>query len=166
MVELGKLTPDDWQELRDLRIQATKEVPFAFGWTTNEEIARTEEDWRKRFADSTHYSARENGKLLGVLCVSLETKRSMQSHIAKIFSVYVAPEVRGQGVGKMLMDAAIDDLKKNSKIVKITLNVAETQGAARRLYENAGFKQAGILEKEGHLGDKFVTVFVMEKFLR
>jgi len=165
MAEIVKLVSDDWKELRDLRIKATKEVPLAFGRTSAEETEKTEEQWRKQLAESRYYALKEEGTLIGMLCVALE-KGSMQSHVANIFGVYVGPGARGKGLGRRLMEAAINDLKEDSHVMKVKLKVAETQKEAQALYEGMGFKKVGVFEKEGNFNGRYVDILVMEKFLR
>jgi ribosomal protein S18 acetylase RimI-like enzyme len=52
--------------------------------------------------------------------------------------LYVAPERRGQGLGRALMNAAID-LARAEGADYMDLGTAETDVAARRLYESLGF---------------------------
>ena len=58
-------------------------------------------------------------------------------------SIAVKEECRGKGIGKCLLNALIDEtvMKGNSRIF---LEVREKNPAARKLYENAGFKEIGI----------------------
>lgn len=52
--------------------------------------------------------------------------------------LYVAPPLRGQGIGRALLTAAID-LARERGADSIDLNTAETDTAARGLYESMGF---------------------------
>ena len=164
MAEIVRLTPDDWQQLRDLRIRATKEVPLAFGRTTKEEAEKTEEEWREQLKDSYYYGAKEEGALIGMLRVAHE-KDEMRAHIAQIYGVYVAPEARGKKIGRSLMDIALKELTQNQHILKVRLSVAETQKEALNLYSAYGFKQVGIFQKEGKFDGRYIDIIQMEKFL-
>ncbi len=57
----------------------------------------------------------------------------------RIFSIAVLPEVQGQGVGKQLLEYAVN-LAKSGKIGRITLEVRKTDSKVVKFYENAGFK--------------------------
>jgi len=57
----------------------------------------------------------------------------------RIFSIAVLPEMQGQGIGKQLLEYAID-LARSGKIGRITLEVRKSDINVVRFYENAGFK--------------------------
>lgn len=59
-----------------------------------------------------------------------------------ITNVAVAPEYRGQGIGRKLVNALVD-LSKDEKAEFVTLEVRKSNSAAIKLYENTGFKKAG-----------------------
>jgi ribosomal protein S18 acetylase RimI-like enzyme len=57
---------------------------------------------------------------------------------AYLQELYVIPSLRGQGIGRALMEAAIG-LSRERGADGIDLNTGETDIAARRLYESMGF---------------------------
>jgi len=57
-------------------------------------------------------------------------------------NIVVAPEVRGTGIGKQLMDTLLVQARQ-TKTDAIFLEVRASNMAARRLYENLGFQEAG-----------------------
>jgi ribosomal protein S18 acetylase RimI-like enzyme len=52
--------------------------------------------------------------------------------------LYVAPALRGRGMGRALLEAAMD-VAREAGADRIDLNTAETDATARALYESAGF---------------------------
>ncbi len=56
-----------------------------------------------------------------------------------IFDVWVAPEHRGKGIGKSLVEWAIN-WGRSKGYKKIKLEVAESNGRAWHVYENLGFR--------------------------
>lgn len=56
-----------------------------------------------------------------------------------VFDVWVAPEHRGKGVGKFLMEWAVR-WARSKGYNKIKLEVAETNERARHVYEELGFR--------------------------
>ncbi|KAF2761743.1 hypothetical protein EJ05DRAFT_472713 [Pseudovirgaria hyperparasitica] len=58
-------------------------------------------------------------------------------------AIYVSPSDRGLGIGKLLIDAAIERVvskEQDAQIARITLIVDYYNHAARRLYERCGFQ--------------------------
>jgi ribosomal protein S18 acetylase RimI-like enzyme len=52
--------------------------------------------------------------------------------------LYVVPDLRGQGIGRSLLDAAMD-MARNEGATQMELGTSEDDKAARALYESAGF---------------------------
>jgi glutathione synthase/RimK-type ligase-like ATP-grasp enzyme/ribosomal protein S18 acetylase RimI-like enzyme len=57
----------------------------------------------------------------------------------RIFSIAVLPEMQGKGIGKQLLEYAVD-LARSGKIGRITLEVRKSDLKVIRFYESAGFK--------------------------
>jgi GNAT superfamily N-acetyltransferase len=57
---------------------------------------------------------------------------------AYLEELYVIPGRRGQGLGRALLEAAMDHARKRGA-ARIDLNTSEADVAARALYESAGF---------------------------
>lgn len=65
------------------------------------------------------------------------------SDIANVVSVFVASEVRGQGVSKNLLNDLISKIKKSGHIKTLHLEVNPAQLPAYNLYKNLGFQVTG-----------------------
>ena len=61
---------------------------------------------------------------------------------AEIANFAIAPERRGQGVGRLLLDATIDELERRGA-ANLFLEVRESNAAARALYASRGFTTIG-----------------------
>jgi ribosomal protein S18 acetylase RimI-like enzyme len=57
---------------------------------------------------------------------------------AYLEELYVVPELRGQGIGRALLEAAMETARA-AGATRMDLNTGETDTAARGLYESAGF---------------------------
>lgn len=57
---------------------------------------------------------------------------------AYLQELYVVPELRGQGIGRRILEEAID-LSRAKGATTIDLNTGETDTTARALYESMGF---------------------------
>ncbi len=57
---------------------------------------------------------------------------------AYLEELYVVPELRGKGIGRVLLEAAIETAR-GAGATHMDLNTGETDTAARALYESTGF---------------------------
>ena len=124
MIQVKKLPPDRWKEYRNLRLEALKNDPVAFGSSYEEEIKISKVIWKKRIKNTLF--ALLDGKPVGMIVYVFQNKLKTK-HIANIFGVYVKKEYRGKGIGKKLVESAISSIKKNKVIVKIDLTVNPKQ---------------------------------------
>lgn len=124
--------PDEWQVWRDLRLRALADSPDAFGET----LASVQgKDWRaltaERPDDVALLAFRED---VPVGMCAVHTKPL----VAKIFSMWVAPEARRERVGEQLLRQAIA-MARIRGVAHVRLNVTDPQVAAKRLYLRLGF---------------------------
>jgi ribosomal protein S18 acetylase RimI-like enzyme len=139
-VELAKLGPDDWREMRTIRLEALQRDPAAFSSTYAESVVRPDEDWRQRLAkpDAATLVARTRTGPIGMAGAIFGADG--ERHVALIFGMYVSTSYRGRGVGRMLLRALFEEIAGHPEITTIRLWVTPTQQAARRLYASMGFQ--------------------------
>ena len=162
MIEVKKLPPDRWKDYRDLRLEALKSDPLAFGSSYEEEKDLAEDEWKKRINNALF--ALSNDKPVGMIVYIINNKIKTK-HIANIFGIYVKKEYRGKGIGKKLIESVIKNIQKNVNVSKIELAVNPEQKAAVKLYEKYGFELVGRLKKELKIDDKFYDELIMERHL-
>jgi len=81
---------------------------------------------------------------------------------AHITNIAVGEICRGQGVGRMILNALIDEAEKR-EMIGLTLEVRVTNAAAKALYEKAGFTAEGI--RPGYYADTREDAIIMWKHL-
>lgn len=81
--------------------------------------------------------AKLGGQLVGMM-VGYVSDRDNDKTTADIISVYVAPEVRGRGISKKLLENLLKELKDDG-ITKTRLAVNKDQLPAFHLYQSFGF---------------------------
>jgi ribosomal protein S18 acetylase RimI-like enzyme len=81
------------------------------------------------------------------------------------YGLYIKEDYRGQGVGQMLMKAAIELVQKNKDIIKVQLGVNAEQKSAHQLYEKYGFEVVGRFKKDLQVNGKFYDELILEKYL-
>ncbi len=71
----------------------------------------------------------------------------------------------GMGIGRAILEAAIDWAKDHEIIGKLSLQVFENNRRAIRLYRSLGFREEGRLRREVFEGDQFVDMLQMALFV-
>ena len=143
--QVRKLVDTDWQIYRDVRLRSLQESPDAFGSTWEREHAMADDHWRQRLASD------ELSLLLGLFAdaalVGLAAGRIQPDspHRVDIYQMWVAPEYRGQGGSRLLLDRVLSwALEQGAR--RAHLQVSQGNEAAIGLYRSAGFQDAGAPE--------------------
>lgn len=166
-MEIYTLVPRDWEKYKELRLECLLNEPEAFGSSYEKSSQKNDADWKAEFEDPGSFImvVSDAGQIVAMVGAYQEAKVKMK-HMAYIWGVYVRKSYRGRGIGKKLMETALDFLAKNKEIEKVDLNVNTEQLSAVRLYEKLGFTIAGTLHKELKVAGKYYDEYMMEKFLR
>jgi GNAT superfamily N-acetyltransferase len=141
MILVRAATEEDWHVLRDIRLDALRDSPNAFGATYAEQAVSVEADWRHRvsrgctfFAYVPDVDGSEPSGLVG----SFQEKPGT----VELVSLWVRPQARGRGVGETLVTAVIGWARSRS-VASVHLWLTETNQRAHMLYERCGFRLTG-----------------------
>jgi ribosomal protein S18 acetylase RimI-like enzyme len=142
-----RMAPSDWRRYREVRLRALQDDPDAFGTLYADVVDNPDEFWRARLSNlSADHDlplfAEMGGAVAGLAWGRIERS---DRHRAYLFQMWVAPEHRGHGVGRALVDAvAAWAASRGARSLELTVTCGNT--AAIRLYESAGFQAIGIPE--------------------
>ena len=148
----------DWKAWRDVRLEAVRLHPEAFGGAFEEEKERSEDDWRRGLRQVTALAYRETAAIFGIVVYAQISAMKMR-HRANLFSGYVRPHARGRGTGDALVKAALKEAK--GKALQVHCTVVTSNDRARRLYERHGFSVYGTEPRALKVGDRFYDEHLM-----
>ncbi len=157
-MQIRVLTGADVEAFRVLRLEAINDSPAAF-LQTEESFKATLLANLGSWIEPTENKATlgvfaDAGKLLGMAGFRRDSGPKID-HKAMVWGVFLTPSARGLGVSKKLMQALIEEASRRPDIVSLYLAVAESQVAAKALYESVGFKTYGREPKAIRVSNKF-----------
>jgi phosphinothricin acetyltransferase len=131
---------------------------------TFETRLRREEDIRAWF-DGVHpvVVVEQDDQVVGFGATSSYRNRDCYAGIAEV-SVYVARSARKSGVGRVALQALLQEAEK-SGFWKLVSRVFIDNQASRRLIASVGFREVGIYEKHGKLDGVWRDVLIVECLL-
>src|SRR2546429_82047 len=136
-VEVRRLLPADAAEFQALRLRGLREVPTAFGSSYEEEQGTPATDLAERMRRNVNgfiLGAFADERLVGVVGMQREAHRKL-AHKMILWGMCVAPEARGRGVGRQLVEAALREGFAVDGILQINLGVNAANAPALALYE-------------------------------
>jgi ribosomal protein S18 acetylase RimI-like enzyme len=144
-----RIAADEVDLARDIRLRALRDAPLAFGSTYEREIAFERAEWERRVAENAAGERSvafivepRDGLAVGALDAADAT-------VAHLYAMWVAPEARGAGAARALVDAVVAWAReRGARLIETT--VAEGNVAASALYERSGFVDTGRREPLGH----------------
>lgn len=105
----------------------------------------------------------DNDTVVGWGSLNPFNPRPVYDHVVD-FSLYVAREQRGRGIGDALL-GALETRARALGYHKMVLAAFPTNAPGMRLYERHGFTTVGIYHQQGMLDGKWVDVIIMEQLL-
>lgn len=148
MITVRRIDPSEWLLYRDVRLRALQDAPDAFSSTYALESVRADRLWAARLSDA-HASGKDaplfaldDKQVCGLAWCRLD---SDDRDTAQLFQMWVAPESRGKGAGRALLNASVA-WARGAGAMRIRLGVTVGNSPATRLYFSCGFVGFGELE--------------------
>lgn len=138
-MKIHRLTPDDGDRLRALRLASLRDAPDAFGATLDETAARPPSSWRRQLEDLATFVAVVDGVDAGLVRIG---PFSDDPAAAMLISMWVAPGARGRGAGDALIAAAVEWARAQG-FARVLLDVGDRNASAIALYARNGFEPTG-----------------------
>lgn len=143
-VSVKKAGLENFDTLMGWRMRVLQEVfPMHEGEDRSAIARNNEEYYKKHLTDGTHTACfaldADSGRIIGCggICYQ-EEMPSPDNHSGTngyLMNIYTLPEVRGKGIGRMIIEFLVSDAKSRGT-EKIYL---ESSGVAKNLYHEIGF---------------------------
>jgi len=139
-VELRPLEPEDWPTVADIYWDGMRA-----GLATFETEVPSWEAWDGGHLPGHRLVADLLGDVVGWAALSSVSERRCYAGVAEN-SVYVAREARGLGIGRVLLEALIDDAEA-AGIWTIQTSIFPENRVSLALHEHCGFRVVGTRER-------------------
>ncbi len=139
-----KLGAEDAQRYWRIRQEMLEETPWAFASDPESDNARNHSAFAERLAQAyckILATQDASGELTATAGVIRRPRRKLW-HRAEIWSVYVRPDCRRQGLGAVVVQAAIDEALAWPGVDSVALSVS-SRSSALGLYKRLGFEPWG-----------------------
>ena len=137
--DIRRLAPEEAPRLRAIRLRSLADAPDAFGTTYDEAAALPLDSWAAQVREIRTFVAVVDGEDAGLVRGARDDSRI---DTAWLISIWVAPEVRGQGVGEALIDAVVEWARAGGAR-RLLLDVGDHNRPAIALYARMGFEPNG-----------------------
>ena len=139
------LGADDAAAYRALMLEAYAAYPQAFTSSVAERAAMPLNWWEKRLQSPLDrlLGAFKEDELAGIVGLAFEPREKAR-HKVTLFGMYVTATCQQQGLGRRLVEAALDEARKQPRLKLIQLTVTAGNDAAFALYQRCGFIQYGL----------------------
>jgi ribosomal protein S18 acetylase RimI-like enzyme len=159
-VSITRLAAADLAAYKALRDTMLAAYPAAFTSDAASESSRNADSYQSRLGldrpDGGQFAlgAWRAGKLVGAIGCEREARIKVR-HVGHVIGMMVLPTEQCLGVGRALLAACIAQARQGDGIEMLTLTVTAGDGAARRLYERAGFQRYGTLMRALKVGASY-----------
>jgi len=155
-ITIGDLRPEHWSEVARIYAEG-----IATGDATFETSVPSWDDWDSAHLEAHRLVALDGGRLVGWAAVSAVSDRCVYGGVVEN-SVYVAEDARGQGVGRVLLDALIVSTEE-AGVWTIQTGIFPENVVSVRLHEQVGFEIVGRRKKLGKLRGVWRDVLLLER---
>ncbi len=155
-VTIEPMNPADWDAVR-----AIYQEGIDTGLATFELTSPEWEIWDKAHLAVCRLVAKRDGQVLGWAALSPYSSRAVYAGVAEV-SVYIGAAARGQGIGKTLLNALIEESERCG-LWTLQAGIMSNNAASIRLHRLCGFREVGYRERIGQLHGVWSNVVLMER---
>jgi GNAT superfamily N-acetyltransferase len=161
-IQIRRLAAEDAELYRDIRLEALRCNPEAFGSTLAAESPNPPSWFANRLSNSFALGAFRAAELLGIAVLIIQ-QGEKRAHRGALVGMYVRPGARRAGVGRRLVEAIIELGRGHVELIQLT--VVRGNEPARRLYSQLGFVEYGLEIRALKHGGRYYDEIHMAKDL-
>lgn len=150
------MKPEDWPMARAIYLEG-----IATGNATFETDAPEWEAWNEKHRPDCRLVARKDDRVIGWVALSPVSSRQVYAGVAE-HSIYVAQAARGQGVGKALLQALIEESER-AGIWTLQTAIFPENTASIALHKACGFREVGYRERIGQMNGVWRSTVMLER---
>jgi phosphinothricin acetyltransferase len=150
------MTADDYPRVAEIYRSG-----IATGDSTFETEVPTWEEWDRDHVAEPRLVARRDGEVVAWAVLSLVSSRCVYEGVAEV-SLYVDEDTRGQRIGGTLLDAIIT-ASEDAGFWTLYAGIFPENAASRALFHGRGFRDYGVQERVGKMGDRWRDVLQLER---
>ena len=153
---IDHMKADDWEQVRAIYLEG-----IAAGNSTFETEAPSWEKWDEGHHQFARLVMRDGQGILGWAALSPVSKRSAYRGVAEL-TVYVTESARGQGIGRALLEALIEESERND-IWTLQASIFPENTASLKLHLACGFREVGRRERISMLNGIWRDTLLFER---
>ena len=145
MITIRRVRSEDWKMLKELRLRALVDAPYAFAETAADKRQAPDSQWQSLAArssegnSSTSVVAFDGRNAIGMAASFFGGDNAAQAHLV---AMWVAEEYRGTRVAACILGDVVA-WARTAGATEIDAGITTDNVRARRFYEKQGFKEAG-----------------------
>ncbi|XJF10406.1 GNAT family N-acetyltransferase [Mycobacterium sp. AMU20-3851] len=131
---IARLTETDWRAFAGVRLRALTDSLGAEDPQYRLESTFTAAQWRRRLRAHAQFAAVVDNRPVGLIGAQRQSTESVY-----LYSLWLDPTARGQGLGRTLVAEAVN-WARAQRVQRVTLRVHVENATARAVYESLGFR--------------------------
>ena len=159
---IRSLAPSDAPLYRELRLEALKLHPYAYGSPLEAEAAEPLDFFERRLGTSEILLGSIADEPMGMARFSMPSFVT-ERHKGMLTGMYVRAAAQGSSLASTLVDGVVE--RARGRVSLIELSVVTTNERAYRLYRRHGFEIYGVDPCALKIGDRYLDEYRMVHFL-